>query len=147
MKVFLRQDVENVGMAGEIVTVSDGFARNYLLPRKKGIRVSTENEKEFSGRLRAVAQRERVASSGVEMKAERIRSIDLVIARKAHDTNKLYGSISSQEIVDAFKERGISIAKNQVIFDKAIKTIGEFPVTIKLSSIVQPIITVKVVAE
>lgn len=147
MKVFLRQDVEQLGMAGEIVTVSDGFARNYLLPRKKAIRVSADNEESLRANARSLADRERIASSGTEMKAERIRSLAIELTRKTHDSDKLYGSINQQEIVDALKERGIIIAKNQVLFEKAIKTTGEYQVKIKLSSAVQPHLTVHVGAE
>ena len=147
MKVFLLQDVLNVGMAGEVVTVSDGFAVNYLLPRKIGIMVNKNNEADFSNRLQKVEHRKEVVQSKTSMLAERIKSVVVTIKRKIHDEGKLYGAIGEQEVVDVLAQAGITVAKSQVIFDKSIKGKGSYPVTIRLSSTLQPTCTVRVVPE
>ncbi len=147
MRVFLRKDVEKVGLAGEIVKVSDGFALNYLIPRGLAVIVTPENESQFKVRAQKIEHRKEVVASKTSMLAEKIKSTELVLKRKMHDGEKLYGSVSPAEIVDLLSEKGISISKSQVDFDKSIKERGTYPVTIKLSSKLQPKITLKVVPE
>lgn len=146
MKVFLLKDVVNVGMAGEIVKVADGFALNFLVPRKLAQQVTPENEHLFTRKIKHYEQREQVVASKTSILAERIKNTEVVLRRKMHDGDKLYGSINEQEIVDALKDT-VSIRKNQVEFDKSIKSKGTYTVTIKLSSQLKPKVTVKVVAE
>ncbi len=145
MKVFLRRDVENVGMQGDIVNVSDGFANNYLLPRRFAIRVDAHNEAAFKRRLSYVQEREKAVASKAAMTAERIASLQVTLKRKTHDESKLYGSVTQQEIAQALQDRGISVAKNQVRIEKTIKTTGTHTVTIKLSRDLQPQLQITVV--
>lgn len=147
MKVFLLQDVENVGMAHEIVSVSPGYAQNYLLPRKLAVVVNEENEASFVKRTKVIEKRQEVIATKTSMLAERIKSLDLTLKRKMHDDGKLYGSINQSEIVDLLAGQGISIAKNQVTLDKSIKTKGEHEITIKLSSRLQPKVSLNIVPE
>lgn len=147
MKVFLRQNVANVGRAGEIITVSDGYAMNYLLPHKLGVVVNEHNEAEFSRRISKIEQVKEIKSSKTSSLADRIGSLQVVIKRKLHDDGKLYGSINGQEIAEELSKHGVSIAKNQVIIEKSIKAHGVHTVVIKLSSSLQPTLSVKVVAE
>lgn len=146
MKVYLLKDVEKIGMAGEIVKVSDGYAANFLLPRKWGVQITPENESLYQAKRAQVEKREEVIATKSSMLAERIKSLEVVVKRKLHDGDQLYGSVSPQEIVDALSEKGVSVAKNQVTFDKSIKTKGTHTVKIKLSSKLQPEIRVKVVS-
>lgn len=146
MKVFLLKDIERIGLAGEIVKVKEGFAQNFLFPQKLAIEVTDSNAKHFSNRERVVEHRKDVIESKTSMLAEKIKSTLITLKRKTHDDGKLYGAISSQEIVEVLGEKGISIAKSQVIFDKSIKSTGTFEVTIKLSSKLLPAIQVKVVS-
>lgn len=147
MKVYLLQDVEKVGMAGEIIKVSDGYGANFLLPRKLAIQITPENEAKYVAKRASVVKREEVIATKTSMLAERIKALELVIKRKMHNGEQLYGAISAQEIVDALAEKGVSVAKNQVEFDKSIKSKGSYTVKIKLSSKLQPEVRVKVVAE
>ena len=146
-KVFLLQDIEHVGMAHEIVSVSDGYAQNYLLPRKLGMIVTAENQSSFSKRAKVIEKRHEVIATKTSMLAERIKSLNLTLRRKMHDDGKLYGSINPTEIVDLLSNHGVSIAKNQVELDKSIKAKGTYEVTIKLSSRLQPKVVVTVVPE
>jgi len=147
MKVFLLKDVEKVGCAGEMIKVQDGYAINFLFPRKLAIEITPLNEKSFTHRVKVIEKRQEVVASKTSQLAERIKSLTVTIKRKMHDGDKLYGALTEAEIVDALKEQGISISKSQVIFEKSIKAKGSHAVTIKLSSQLQPQVTVKVVAE
>ena len=146
MKIFLLEDIKNVGREGEIVSVSDGFAFNFLLPQKKGMQITPDNEANFARRLEKMKAREEVGQTKKSTLSDRIASIQLTLRRKMHDDGKLYGAISGQEIVDALSEHGVSVAKNQVIFDKSIKERGVHAVIIKLSSSLQPKLSVKIVS-
>lgn len=147
MRVFLLKDVEKIGMAGEIIKVSDGFGSNFLIPRKLAIEVTVTNEKSFSNQKKVVEQRKTVIATKTSMLAEKIKSLNLVLKRKLHDGEKLYGSISPAEIVDALAEQGVAVSKSQIEFGKTIKAKGSYDVTIKLSSSLQPKIKVTVVPE
>jgi len=147
MKIFLLKNVEKVGIAGEIIKATDGFAINYLLPNKLGIEVTKANEKSFEKRAVVIDNRKEAIASKTSMLAEKIKALTITIKRKAHDKDKLFGSISPLEITESLAQNGISISKNQVEFDKSIKTIGTHTVIIKLSSSLKPTVTVKIVAE
>lgn len=146
MKVFLLKDIEKIGIAGEIIKTSEGYARNYLIPKKLAVEVTPQNEAQFVNRVKTVEHRKEVIATKTSMLAERIKSLELVLRRKMHDGGRLYGSISPHEVVDLLAEKGVSVAKNQVIFD-TIKMKGSYPITIKLSSKLQPTLTLRVVPE
>jgi large subunit ribosomal protein L9 len=142
MKVFLTKNVEKIGLAGEILKVADGFAQNFLFPRKLAVQVTAENESFYTAKIKKVEQRKEVIASSTSMLAERIKSISITIKRKIHDDGKLYAAISPQEIVDALAliPDKVSIRKSQVEFDKSIKAKGTYEnmVTITLSSTLKP---------
>jgi large subunit ribosomal protein L9 len=138
MKVYLLKDVEKVGIAGEILNVSDGFAMNFLIPKKLAVHLTPENSAMYEQKKKSVEQRKEVIATATSMLAEKIKSIDLTIRRKMHDGDKLYGSISPAEIADLLADKGVKVAKNQVLFDKSIKQKGSYEITIKLSSRLQP---------
>ncbi len=144
MQIYLLKDIEKVGLAGEIVKVSEGYAMNFVFPRKLGVEVTKNNEAFYRSKMKTVEHRKEVIESKTSILAERIKSIRISLKRKSHDDGKLYGAINSQEIVDALAEKGVSISKNQVDFGKSIKEKGEHKVTIKLSSKLQPQMTVVV---
>lgn len=147
MKVFLLKDVVKVGMAGEIIKVSDGFAYNYLIPRKLAVEVTSENEASFAKKIKRIEQRKDVIETQTSMLAERIKSIVLKIKKKMHDDGKLYGAINAADIVDQLANQSIAISKSQVEFDKSIKSKGTYDVTIKLTSRLKPTIRVQVMSE
>lgn len=147
MKVFLRKDVERVGLAGEIIKVKDGFAQNYLFPQGLAIAITPENEASFRARARVVEKRKEVVESKTSMLAEKIKSVEVKLKKKMHDDERLYGSVSAGEVADLLSEKGIKVSKNQIIFDKSIKEKGSYKVTVKLSSKLQPQFTLRVIAE
>ncbi|HBL98734.1 TPA: 50S ribosomal protein L9 [Candidatus Dependentiae bacterium] len=147
MKIFLLKDVQNVGLAGEMVKVSDGFAKNFLLPQKIGIQVTPSNEADFKKRLQVVEVRKEIIQTKTSSLAEKIKSLQIVLKRKLHDDGKLYGALNAQEIVDALAEKGVSVSKNQIVMDKAIKAKGMHTLIVKLSTTLQPTLSVKIVSE
>lgn len=147
MKVFLKKDIEKVGMANEIVKVGDGYARNYLIPRGLAVEITPENEALFTARLKKIENRKEVVTSKTSMLAEHIKGMKVTVHRKMHNDGKLYGAVSAVDIVDLLAGQGISIGKSQVVFDKSIKTKGIHKVQIKLTSALQPELTVLVVPE
>lgn len=149
IRVFLLQDVEKVGCAGEIVKVADGFAHNFLIARKLGLEVTEKNEKSFEKKIRVIEQRHEVVASQTSLRAERIKTIKLTLKRKTHDDGKLYGSISPAEVVDLLAAKGEIVGKSQIEFEggKLIKSTGTYEITVKLSSKLQPKIKLSVIAE
>ena len=144
MKVYLLQSIEKVGVSGEIINVSAGYAQNFLFPRKLAVEVTVSNEEFFAQRAKKIEHRKEVIATTTSLLSEQIKGITLVIKKKMHDDERLYASVNASEIVDLLAEQNIKISKSQVVFDKAIKAAGSYPVTIKLSSKLQPQLTLKV---
>jgi large subunit ribosomal protein L9 len=147
MKVYVLKDIENVGMAGTIINVSDGYATNFLFPKKLAVKVTPENLKNLKVKVEAVKQKADVVNSKVAMLAEHIKNLNIVIKEKTHDDGKLYGSVGAEEIVELLKQKDISVNRKQVEFDKTIKAVGDHKVTIRLSTKLKPQLNVKVVGE
>lgn len=145
MKVYMLKDVVNVGMAGMMINVSDGYAKNFLFPRKLATQVTDENASSFKVKVEAVKQKTEIINSKVAMLAEKIKSLHLTIKEKTHDDGKLYGSVGPDEIVELLKKNEIIVNRKQVEFDKSVKAIGEHKVTVRLSSKLKPQFTLKVV--
>ncbi len=144
--VLMKSDVEKVGMTGSIVKVAKAYAENYLVPNKLGSIITEKELGNFEAKKVKILQQKEVLESKTSMLAERIKNTPVVIRAKIHDDKKLYGSIKEEQIVDALKEKGINIAKKQVEFVKSIKSLGEYEVTIRLSSKLQPKLGIKIVA-
>ncbi len=147
MKVYLLKDVSKIGFAGELLKVSDGYANNFLFPRKLAVQITPANESFYKSQLKSVENRKSALESKSSMLAEKIKSIKLTLSRKLHDDDKLYAAVSPAEIVDLLAKEGVSVSKSQVVFEKSIKTKGRHPITIKLSSKLQPTLMLKVVPQ
>lgn len=147
MEVYLYKDVEKIGLAGEIIKVGDGFARNFLIPQGFAIEITPRNRDQYLSKIRTVENRKEAIASQISMLAEKINTVTITLKRKMHDNGQLYGSISAIEIVEALSAQGIGITKNQVAFDKPLKAKGSHKVTIELSSRLKPAITVIIASE
>lgn len=147
MKVILTQDMDSMGLAGEIVEVARGYARNYLIPKKIALEATEDNIK------RTETQRKNIEVKRIKLKEEatkvkeRLADVVVTIAQKAGEENKLYGSVTSMDIADALEKQGISIDRKKIILDKPIKSLGEFAVPLKLHHQVTASIKVVVVPE
>ncbi len=147
MKIFLKKNVEKIGMAGEILKVTDGFARNFLFPRQLAVEITRHNKSFYEKQVTQVERRKEVIQSNTSMLAERISALTLTLKKKMHDDGKLYGAVNPSEVVNAFATKGISISKSQVLFDKSIKAKGAHEATIKLTSRLKPRVKITVISE
>jgi large subunit ribosomal protein L9 len=132
MEVILREHVDHLGKRGEIVKVSDGYARNYLLPRKLALLATDGNKKHVERERKIMETRESEEKGQAEGIATRLSAIDIAIARRVGDTEQLYGSVTSGDIGEFLKSKGIEIDKRKVQLDEPIKHLGEHEVKIKL---------------
>jgi large subunit ribosomal protein L9 len=132
MEVILRDHVEHLGRRGEIVKVADGYARNYLLPRKLALPVTDSNRKWVERERKIVEAKESEERGAAEAIATRLAAIEVVVKRKVGETEHLYGSVSNQDIADVLKEKGFDIDRRKILLPDAIKALGEFAVPVKL---------------
>ncbi len=147
MKVFLLKDVVNVGMANQIVKVSEGYAVNFLIPKKLGIQITPENEKNYIGKVKHIEHKKEVIASKTSMLGERIKTLTLTLRKKMHDDGKLYGSVNSMEVAELLAKEGVAVGKSQIEFEKSIKEKGVFPVTVKLTTKLSAKFALKVVSD
>ena len=147
MEVILREHVENLGRRGEVVKVADGYARNYLLPRKLALLVTEGNKKQIERERAKLDAKEAEEKRVVDGVAARLATVEVVIARKVGETDALYGSVTTADIVDALNAQGFDIDKRKLQLAEPIKKIGEVKVPVKLHREVTVALTVKVVAE
>ena len=147
MEVILRDHVDNLGRRGEIVKVADGYARNYLLPRKLAL-VATDGYKKQIERERAKFEaKEAEERKIVEAQAERLGNVEVVIARRVGDTDALYGSVTTSDIAEALAAKGFEIDRRKLQLAEPIKKVGDVDVPIKLHRDVTATVKVRVVAE
>ncbi|MCD6489272.1 MAG: 50S ribosomal protein L9 [Thermodesulfobacterium sp.] len=134
MEVILRKDIPKLGKAGDVVKVKDGYARNYLIPKGLAILASQKNLKALENQRRIILAKAERERKKLESLAEKLEGITLTVYRKIIEEDRIFGSVSSVDIVNMLKEQGIEIEKNQVQLDEPIKKLGTFEVPIKLSS-------------
>lgn len=147
MEVILRDHVENVGRRGEVVKVADGYARNYLLPRKLALVATPGNLKQVERERVKLDAREAEEKGAAEAIAARMASLDVVISRRVGETEALYGSVTSADIAEALTAKGFDIDKRKIGLREPIKKLGEQAVPVKLHREVVVQLPVKVVAE
>ena len=147
MEVILREHVDNLGKRGEIVKVADGYARNYLLPRKLALKATDGNKKHVERERKIVEARESQEKSQAEAIAARLAAVEITIARRVGDTDQLYGSVTAVDIADYLKSQGFEIDRRKLILPEPIKAIGEHTVPLKLHREVTVPLKVRVVKE
>src|SRR5690348_14788395 len=142
MEVILLERVEKLGAIGDVVKVKDGFARNYLLPRKKALRANESNRKLFESNRARIEEENANRRSEAEKAAKGVEGKSVQLIRQASNTGQLYGSVSARDIAEALEGVGAHVAKSQVVLDRPIKAIGVHEVKIALHPEVS--VTVKV---
>jgi large subunit ribosomal protein L9 len=147
MKIILKQNVESLGKAGDLVKVANGFARNFLIPKGLAAEASGRNLKVFEHERQRILQQAEKIQKQAEETAAKLGDIVCTISRRVGDQDKLFGSVGGKDIGDALAAQGIEIEKKSILLDEPIKALGEFPVRIKLSAGVTTEIKVVVVAE
>jgi large subunit ribosomal protein L9 len=147
MEVILREHVDNVGRRGEVVKVADGYARNYLLPRKLALLVTEGNKKQIEREREKFEAKESEERKVAEAIAERLTAVEIEIARRVGDTQALFGSVTSGDIAEALTTRGFEIERRKLQLNEPIKKLGEYEVPVKLTRDVIARIKVRVIAE
>jgi large subunit ribosomal protein L9 len=147
MEILLREHVEHLGKRGEIVKVADGYARNYLLPRKLALPATEGNRKHVERERKIMETREAEEKSQAEGVATRLSTIDITIARRVGETEQLYGSVTAADIAEFLKGKGFDIDRRKLILPEPIKSVGEHDVPLKLHREVTVPLKVKVVRE
>ncbi|MCV6602533.1 MAG: 50S ribosomal protein L9 [Cohaesibacter sp.] len=144
MDIILLERVAKLGQMGDIVSVRDGYARNFLLPQGKAIRANAANKARFEAERAQLEARNLEAKSEAQALAERIGDKMVTIIRAASETGQMYGSVSTRDLAEAVSEDGVSINRNQVSLERPIKTIGLHTVTVILHPEVEITITANV---
>lgn len=132
MDIILLERVEKLGSIGDVVTVKDGFARNYLLPQKKALRANEANRKVFEANRERLEAENASRRGEAEKAGEKVAGTELVLIRSSSNSGQLYGSVSVRDIAEALKAKGHDINKGQIILERPIKTIGMFEVKVAL---------------
>ncbi len=132
MKVILKQDVENLGSKGDIVDVAPGFGRNYLIPKKIALEVTSSNMKMIEIERRALKKRLEKERQSFEGIIQKLNQVALTFKRKSGEKDMIFGSVSSSDIKDALHELGFEIDKKKILLEEPIKRLGNYSVPIKI---------------
>jgi len=147
MEIILREDVQHVGKAGEVVKVKDGYARNYLLPQGKAYPATDANKKKIAYETDRLAKQRATEKAVAETEATRLVGVQLSFAAKVGEEDKLYGSVTASDIQRKLEEMGIHVDKRKIDLSEPIRALGEFRVGIKIHPDVRPEIVITVVKE
>jgi large subunit ribosomal protein L9 len=147
MEVILREHVDNLGRRGEIVKVADGYARNYLLPRKLALLATDGNKKQIERERAKFEAKEAEERKGAEALAARLSGLEIVIPRKVGETEALYGSVTTADIAEAIAGKGFDIDRRKLHLAEPIKKIGDVDIPVRLTRDVTATLKVRVVAE
>jgi large subunit ribosomal protein L9 len=147
MEVILREHIDNLGRRGDVVRVADGYARNYLLPRKLALAVTDSNRRQIERERKLADVREAQEKQQAETLAERLSQVEVEIARRVGENKTLYGSVTSADIAQALEVRGFQVDKRRIILAEPLKAVGEVTVPVKIHREVTAQVRVKVIPE
>ncbi len=147
MQVILKEEVKSLGHAGEVVSVKDGYARNFLIPKGIAIEANPKNVKALEQERKKIQDLVRKERAKAEELASRISSVSLVIKAKSGEDDKLFGSVTAVDIADSLKNEGIEIDKRKIVLDEPIKRLGDYTVSVKLYTEVAAQLNIQVVSE
>lgn len=132
MQIILQEDVEKLGTRGQLVDVAEGYARNFLLPRKLALEASPGNMKRLEKMRAAFAKKEATEKESAQKLAELLAAVSLTEARKAGENDQLFGSVTSADIAEALAAQGFTIDKKKIVLPEPIKQMGEYEIPVKL---------------
>ena len=132
MDIILREKIEKLGTKGDIVHVSDGYARNFLLPKKLAMVATPANIRQIEQEKAAAVRREAVEKQEAEALAQQLSRVSLNLSRKVGEHDVLYGSVTSMDIAEALEARGFTIDKRKIELTEAIKSLGKFDIPVKV---------------
>jgi large subunit ribosomal protein L9 len=132
MQIILQEDVEKLGTRGQVVDVAEGYARNFLLPRKLALEASAGNMKRLEKMRATFAKKEATEKGDAQKLAELLAGVSLELTRKAGENDQLFGSVTSADISDALAAKGFNIEKRKIALADPIKVVGDFEIPVKL---------------
>ena len=144
MEIILLERVEKLGNIGDVVTVKDGFARNFLLPRQKALRANTSNLRVFEAQRDQIEARNAENRSVAERNGQRLDGQQYVLIRQAGESGQLYGSVSGRDVAEAIQAEDGRVERNQVVLDRPIKTLGVHEVKLQLHPEVSVVVKVNI---
>jgi large subunit ribosomal protein L9 len=147
MEVILREHVETLGRRGDIVKVAEGYARNYLLPRKLALPVTDNNKRQIERERKLAEARDMEEKGAAEAIATRLAQLEVEIPRRVGEHETLYGSVTTADIAQALKDKGFDIDKRRIALAEPLKAIGETTVPVKIHRDVTAQVKVKVVRQ
>lgn len=147
MEVILREDVERLGTRGQVVRVADGYARNFLLPKRLAVAASESNKKIVEQERQAHLRKEAKQQSEAEDLAKLVNGVSVTFVQKAGDNDQLFGSVTSKDIAEALEKQNYTIDRRKIHLEQPIKQLGEFKIPVQLHRAVTAEITVTVVKE
>jgi large subunit ribosomal protein L9 len=147
MEVILREHVEHLGARGDVVKVTPGYARNYLLPRKLALAVTENNKRQIEREKKLAEARDLEEKSAAEAVAARIGALDIEISRRVGENDALYGSVTSADVAQALKDKGFEVDKRKIQMPEPLKALGESTIPVKIHREVVAQVKVKVVAD
>ncbi|MCL2178900.1 MAG: 50S ribosomal protein L9 [Proteobacteria bacterium] len=147
MKIILREDVPKLGKSGELLNVKDGFARNYLLPRKLAVVANASNVRQLEHEKTVIALHQRKIKNSAESLAGQLSHLNLKVVRKVGEQGRLYGSVTTLDISDALAAKGFEIERRAIHLPEPIKTAGSFEIELRLHKDVHVQIKLDVVDE
>jgi large subunit ribosomal protein L9 len=147
MEVILREDVEKLGTRGQLVKVANGYARNFLLPKRLAVAATESNKKIVEQERQAHLRREAKVEGEAKDLSKMLGSVTITISQKAGENDQLFGSVTSKDIAEALETQGYTIERRKIVLDEPIKTLGEFKIPLRLHREVTAEITVNVVKE
>ncbi len=147
MEVILREDLDNLGTRGQVVRVADGYARNFLLPKRLAVAATESNKKIVEQERQAALRREAKEKSSAEELAKLLSTVMLATTQKAGEADVLFGSVTAKDIAEMLEKQSYKIDRKKIVLDSPIKTLGEHKVAIKLHREVTAEVTVVVSKE
>jgi large subunit ribosomal protein L9 len=144
MQVILLERVNKLGQMGDVVTVKDGFARNFLLPQKKALRATASNKATFETDRVQLEADNLARKTEAEAVAAKMGEVKVIMVRAAGESGQLYGSVSSRDIAESVTEAGVKVSRTQIVLDRAIKTLGLHDVVISLHPEVSETVVVNI---
>jgi large subunit ribosomal protein L9 len=132
MQIILQEDVEKLGTRGELVEVAEGYARNFLLPRKLGLEATVGNLKRLEKMRANFAKKEATETEAAQKQAEQLAAVSLEFTRKAGENDQLFGSVTSGDVAEALAAKGFEIDKKRIVLAEPIKIMGEYEIPVKL---------------
>lgn len=132
MEIILRDHVDNLGKRGEVVKVADGYARNFLLPRKLALPATDANKKWIERERKIAEARDQEERGAAEAIATRLSALDLTITRKVGENDQLYGSVTNADIAELLAKKGFEVDRRKILLPDPVKTLGESSVPVKL---------------